>query len=74
MVASDKKWVDDTTKWLSTEYALCTMTISDKKANEIKKPPQLSMTVLWREQQNGRLTISVFHDVHVRANPVSLVK
>ena len=48
------------------EKVFCTMTISDREANEIKKATITQHdSVLWREQRNGRLTASVFHDVYV---------
>ena len=60
------------------EEVFCAMTISDQEANEIKKATITQHdSVLWREQRNGRLTASVFHDVYVRkesTNPEPLVK
>ena len=55
---------------------ICTMTISDREANEIKKATTTQHdSVLWREQQNQQLTVSVFHDVYVPANnPEPLIK
>ena len=42
------------------------MTISDQEANEIKKATITQHdSVLSREQRNGHLTASFFHDVYV---------
>lgn len=54
------------------------MTISDRETNVIKKATiTQNNSVVWREQQNGRLKASIFHDVYVRkesTDPKPLLK